>query len=164
MPIKIKKPELMPGEKIFLVSSAVTTLVSAGFAVSLFALMDKIVAENSKGTTTLVFSLLCAYLVTCGISIALGIRAYSKEDCIAALGKSIVYSGTVIACLLNFRYGLLLMFTAYGNEEATEKLIGSQGLRALIDAQYIPWFCILMSIIATVTIGIFSIVKLIRKK
>ena len=164
MPINIKKPELKKGEKIFLVSSAVTTIVSAGFAVSLFTLMNKIISDNGKGTTTFVFSMLGAYLLTCCISIFFGIRAYSKEDCLPALGKSMVYFLAVIACFLNLRYGLTLMFTAYGNEGMASKMIGSDGLRSFVDAQYIPWFSILMSIVFTVTIGIFSIVKMIRKK
>lgn len=164
MPIKIKKPELKTGEKIFLISSAVTTVVAVGFCISLFTCMNKIITENGKDLTTLVFSLLAAYFVTSAVSIVFGVRAYSKEDCLSALGKSIIYFAACVACLLNVRYGLVLMCTAYGKEKLAAKFIGSDGLRALIDAQYIPWFCLLMSLVFTFTIGIFSIVKLIRKK
>lgn len=164
MPITIKRPKLKPREASFCKCTVFCMIVSLCFTASLFLCMNTIVETGSKLLTTVVFALFVLYLASCCVCIYKGAMAYRFEDSMSALGKSIIYVSEVVVCLVNLRFGLSLLFSAYGLEDTAKQVIGSAGMQEFIKAQYVPWICILSGLMIAVAIGVFGAWKLIRNK
>ena len=162
MPITIKRPKLKPKEIGFCKSTIFCMAVSLCLTVSLFLCMNTIVETGSRLLTTAVFGLFVLYLVSCCVCIFKGSAAYRFEDSMSALGKCVIYAAEVIVCLMNLRFGLSLLLSAYGLDSAAERVIGSAGTQEFIEAQYVPWICLLSGLMLAVMVGVFGAWKLIR--
>lgn len=164
MPITIKRPKLKEREASFCKCTVICMIVSLCFTASLFLCMNTIVDTGSRVLTTVVFGLFAAFLATCGLCLYKGAMAYRYEDSMSALGKSIIYVGEIIICLMNLRFGLSLLLAAYGLDDAAERIVGSAGTQEFIRGQYVPWVCILSGLMLAVMVGVFGAWKLIRNK
>ena len=164
MPITIKRPSLKPREISFCKSTTVCMFISVCFAAALFLCMNRIVDTEDKLLTVIVFSLFAVYMVCCIFCTVKGASAYKYEDSMSALGKSIVYAANVIFCLMNLRFALALLLSAFGAADAVDKIVGSDGKQAFIIAQYIPWMCLLSGMLLDVFLGIFGTFKLLKNK
>ena len=125
MPVRIKHPEMKPREKSFCVSTLICTVISFLFTVEILTMLRSIVTNGSKVMTCAVVAGYLLFTVICGICLYKGFAAYKYEDSMSALGKGIIYFFEVIVCLINLRFALSLVFSVFGKNEITEKIVGT---------------------------------------
>lgn len=164
MPITIKKPKMKPREASLCRSSIFCMGAALCLTVSLFLCMNRIVDTGSRLLTTAVFGLFILYLASCCLCVYKGAAAYKYEDSMSALGKCIIYIAEVVVCLMNLRFGLSLLLSAYGFDDAVSRIIGSAGQQEFVRAQYIPWMSLLSGCMLAVLVGVFGVMKLIKNK
>ena len=78
--------------------------------------------------------------------------------------QSILVFASIVACVLNLRFGLIMLFSAYKLNSASSSLIGSQTYTEFISSQYTNWICIVVGTVITIVIGILGIIKLVKNK
>ncbi|MBP5267224.1 MAG: hypothetical protein J6Z29_01395 [Ruminococcus sp.] len=163
MPVRIKRPELKPREKSFCVSTLVCMVVSFLFTVELFTMLNRIVDTGSKVMTCGVFAGYLLFFAMCIVCLCKGAMAYKYEDSMSALGKSLIYSVLAVICLINLRFALSILFSAFGADKITEKIIGTDQ-KSFVQAQYTPWMAMLAGLLLADVIGIFSTLKLVKNQ
>jgi hypothetical protein len=159
MPVRIKRPELKPREKSFCVSTLVCMVVSFLFTLELFTMMNKVVDTGSKVMTCSIFAGYLLFFAMCIVCLCKGASAYKYEDSMSALGKSILYAVLAVICLINLRFALSLIFSAFGANEITDKIIGTDH-NSFVRAQYTPWKAMLAGLLLADVMGIFGTLKL----
>ena len=163
MPIRIKKPRLKPIEKSFCITNIVCACIAMCFSVALFTCMNKIVDTQSVPLTLVVFILYILFFACCVVCIIKGAAAYRREDSMPALGKTIIYAAEIIICLMNLRFAIALLLAALGMDSAVTKITGEDH-NEFIKGQYIPWLSMLVGLMLTLMISVFSTWKLLKDR
>lgn len=164
MPIKIKKPEVKSGEIKYRKSTVGTMIMTVIFAAALILLMRTIVNSANKAAAVGLIGAYVLYFAACIVSLVLGVNAYRKEDNFPVLCQSVFYLASSIFCIMNLRFSLMLIFSAFELENAAKALAGSQSYTEFISTQYSNWVCIIIGLVLTLIIGIFGIVKLVSSR
>ncbi len=164
MPIKIKKPQIKPCEIKYRKSAIGAMIMTMIFAAALIFLMGTIVNNANKLAAVGLIAAYALYFAACVTSLVLGVNAYRKEDNFPVLCQCAFFLAAVIFCIMNLRFALMLIFSAFDLEDAAQALAGSQAYSEFITTQYSNWVCIIIGLILTVITGICGIVKLVSAK
>lgn len=164
MPIKIKKPQIKPCEVKYRKSAIGAMIMTLIFAAALICLMGTIVNTASKIAAVGLIVAYALYFASCTVSLVLGVNAYRKEDNFPVLCQSAFFLAAVVFCVMNLRFALMLIFSAFELENAAQTLAGSQSYSEFISTQYSNWVCIIIGLVLTVITGICGIVKLASAK
>ena len=164
MPKQIKKPKIKPVDKKFRIAAVAGMIMSLLFLAAIFSLIKVIVDTEGKLPTTVLFAAYILYFASCVATLVCGVRAYSKEDNFTDLFQSILVFASIVSCVLNLRFSLIMLFSAYKLNGASSTLIGSQTYTEFISSQYTNWICIVVGTVITIVVGILGIVKLAKNK
>ncbi len=165
MPIRIKKPEFKPYDKKYRIAAAAAGGTAVLLGGVLLGTFGKIMRTGSKVLCTVLFIAFLIYLAGCITALVFGVKAYKHEDNMTDLGQCAFHLAGIIFCLMNFRFSLVLLFSAYGLENAAQRTTGATTTYAqFIESQYYPWVCIVAGLLLSFAVGIFAVVKLIKNR
>lgn len=170
MPIQIKKPQFKPCDRTYRRSAAVTMAVTVVFAAALIFLMRIIVGAANmdaedfplkvKLSAAGLFAVYILYFVSCVTSLALGVRAYRREDNVRVLAQSAFFLAASVFCLMNLQLALAVVFSAFDLDEAARKVTGAQTYGDFVQGQFASWVCLIAGMVGTLVTGILAVVTL----
>lgn len=163
MPIQIKKEAIDKSEKVNRIIAIIALVAALVFIGLMISLLPSLTKDESPWKASFLATGYLFFTVSCILHFITAFMSYKKTQSMVRLFQGILSLLSSFMCLINLRFMLVMVFSAFKMDSVAESIVGGSTMTQFVQSQNTNWICLVYALVVMIVLGILGIVKLSRK-